>query len=240
MTGRTVDEAIEKALAKLGAGKDDVEVVVLARGGGGFLGIGGQEARVQVSLKEVDAVDFAKETLETLLRHMGVSATAGLPETTPAKGQPGAEGVLSFNIDGEDAGLLIGRRGETLSALQFMVNFIVSRKTQQRMIINIDVEDYRARRYESLKNVALRMADRVAQTGRPYTMEPMPARERRIIHVALADHPRVMTESTGEGEARKLTISPKRGGPRPQRDQPPYRGQPGQERRPRFGAGPPQ
>jgi len=214
MTGKTVDEAIEKALAKLGVGIDDVEVVVLDRGRGGILGIGAEEARVQVMPRQVDLIDLAKETIESLLRAMGVSATVGLPETSASKAPSATAGSLAFNIDGEDAGLLIGRRGETLSALQFIVNFILSRKSQKRTIIDIDVEDYRARRYESLRNLALRMAERVAQTGRPFIMEPMPARERRIVHLALTDHPRVTTESVGEGEARQVTVVPKHG-PRP-------------------------
>ncbi len=120
-------------------------------------------------------------------------------ETTPS-------GNLVFNLEGEDAGLLIGRRGETLASLQFLVNFILSRKLKGRVSVVIDVEGYKQRRDEALKALASRMAEKVVATGRPVTLEPMPARERRIVHMALSDHPKVSTESVGQGEARKVTL----------------------------------
>ncbi len=174
--------------------------------------MGSEEARVRVELRSGDLVDLAKGTIENLLRIMGVSATVGLPEAPARAGADEPGDNLTFDIDGDDAGLLIGRRGETLSSFQFLVNFILSRKVQNRVHTNIDIEGYRARRYESLRALAHRMAERVANTGRPFTLEPMPARERRIVHLALSSHPRVTTESDGEGEDRKVTIAPKRGG----------------------------
>ena len=212
VTGKTVDEAIEKALAQLGVGRDDVEVVVVDKGRSGILGLGSGEAKVRVDLRSGDLVDLAKATIENILRIMGVKATVGLPETPVRAGAGETGDNLTFNIDGEDAGLLIGRRGETLSSLQFLVNFILSRKVQNRVQTNIDVEGYRERRYESLRALANRMAERVANTGRPFTLEPMPARERRIIHMELTNHSRVTTESSGEGDDRKVNILPKRGG----------------------------
>ena len=211
MTGRTVDEAIDKAAQQLGVAREDVEVVVLDKGRAGIFGVGAELARVRVSVADVDAVDLAKRTIEDLLREMGVSATVGLPERSGSKDDDDP-GTLSFNIDGEDAGLLIGRRGETLSSLQFVLNFILSRKTQSRVMVSLDVEGYRERRNEVLRSMAARMAERATMSGRSVAMEPMPARERRIVHMALADHARVTTESVGEGEERRVTIVPKRAG----------------------------
>lgn len=130
--------------------------------------------------------------------------------------EPAPEGQLTaaFDIAGEDSGLLIGRRGDTLSSLQFLVNFMLSRKLKNRVMVNIDVEGYRERRTQALRNLAMRMADKVKASGRPITLEPMPARERRTVHVALAEHPHVMTQSVGDGESRKVVIMPRRpGGP---------------------------
>jgi len=209
MMGRTVEEAVQKALDQLGVGREDVEVDVLDEGRGGILGIGAAEAKVRVELRHGDVLDLSKETLETLLRGMGVSATVDIPQTQSKEGENRGP---AFNIDGEDAGLLIGRRGETLTALQFILNFLLSRKVKTRVNATIDVEGYRERRYESVRATANRLAERVASTGRIFTMEPMPARERRVVHVELSGHPRVTTESIGEGEGRKVTIVPKRGG----------------------------
>ena len=190
---------------------DDVEVDVLDEGRGGILGIGSAEARVRVELLHGDVVDLSKETLETLLSGMGVDATVDLPQTPPKTVEGETQGP-AFDIDGEDAGLLIGRRGETLNALQFMLNFLMSRKVKTRVNATIDIEGYRERRYETLRAMGARLAERAASTGRTFSMEPMPARERRIVHLALSKHPRVTTESVGEGDARKVTIVPKRGG----------------------------
>ena len=189
-----------------------MDVVVVEKGRTGILGLGSEEARVLVEVREEDTFDIAKETLEELLRGMGVSAAVGLPETSFRKPEHDSQSGPSFEIDGEDAGLLIGRRGESLSALQFVLNMLLSRKLHKRVNATIDVEGYRERRYESLRSMANRMAERVAASGRTYSMEAMPARERRIVHIALATHSRVTTESVGEGEDRKVTIIAKRGG----------------------------
>ncbi len=116
-----------------------------------------------------------------------------------------------IDIAGEDSGLLIGRRGETLRALQFLVNLAVrNRLNGEDVRVILDVERYRERRHNSLHEMALRVADRVASSGRAISLEPMPAAERRVIHMALADHPRVSTESAGFGESRQVTVAPKK------------------------------
>ena len=145
----------------------------------------------------------AKITVDNLLRSMKVSATA-----TPRLQQEGEEDTIELDIEGEDSGLLIGRRGETLRALQFTVNLLVGQSTRGRVIL--DVEGYRERRYSSLRTLASRVAERVASTGRPITLEPMAPNERRVIHMTLAENPRVATESTGMGESRKITVLPRR------------------------------
>ncbi len=242
VTGKTVEEAIDKAIQQLGVSREDVEIVVLDKGRGGILGLGAEQARVQVTVKTVDTVDLAKETIESLLRAMGVDAAVGLPERSSAlPGQKDKDpGTLTFNIDGADAGLLIGHRGETLDSLQFIVNFILSRKAEDRVNVAVDVEGYRERRYELLRSQADRMADRAVATRRSVAMEPMPARERRIVHMHLSTNPKVNTESVGEGYERRVTVIPKPGAVgRPPGSRPPGNGPPANRPPPRFRQGPP-
>ena len=114
-----------------------------------------------------------------------------------------------IDVTGEDSGLLIGRRGETLRALQFLVNLVVNNNlADERVRVILDIERYRERRHNSLSDMALRVADKVATSGRAISLEPMPAVERRVIHMALAENPRVSTESSGLGDSRKVTIAP--------------------------------
>jgi spoIIIJ-associated protein len=147
---------------------------------------------------------MAKEVLEGLLALMDVPATVNLEER-----RVGNEEFEAFDIRGEDLGILIGRRGETLTALQYVTNLVVSRRVKARVGVLVDVEGYRQRRYESLQSLAQRSADRVKATGSPITLEPMPSAERRIIHLELHDHADVMTESVGQGDERKVSVVPK-------------------------------
>jgi spoIIIJ-associated protein len=216
-SGKTVDEAIENALAKLNLDRSQVEIEVLSEGRSGILGIGGEDARVLVrprgapTTPTIEGEDTKKavETLERLLELMDIDAGVSVraPET-PGDGVGLVTAVL--DVRGEDLGILIGRRGETLSCLQYMVNLMVSRQLKMRGTFGVDVEGYRRRREESLKGLARRMADRVRASGQPVTLEPMPPNERRIIHLALAKDPTVITESVGEGESRKVSITPPR------------------------------
>lgn len=111
-----------------------------------------------------------------------------------------------FEIEGDDAGLLIGRKGDTLKTFQFLVRYIVSQRIDDRAYLMIDVEGYQQRRQQSLENMARRVASRVADTGRSITLEPMPPAERRMVHIALSDHPSVTTESTGYGDSRQVVV----------------------------------
>ena len=151
-----------------------------------------------------EVVRVGYDVLSTLLDKMGVSADVYLRE--PYTGDD--EGPV-FEIEGDDSGLLIGTRGETLRALQFIVSFLVSRRMGERTNLMVDVEGYQQRRYDSVANLARRVAQRVAQRGRSIPLEPMPPNERRQVHMALADRDDVETESDGYGDRRKVVIHPK-------------------------------
>ena len=212
ISARTVEEAIDLALEQLGVSREQVEVVVLQKGKSGLLGIGAEEARIRVSVlpaisaaEAEDAALAAKEVVEMLLALMKVPATVDIT-------QPPVEGAARFALDiqGEDLGTLIGRRGLTLAALQYITNIIVAHRLKVRLLVVVDVAGYKQRRYKALQALALRMAERVQASGQSVTLEPMLANERRIVHLALADHSHVITRSVGEGEARKVTILAKR------------------------------
>lgn len=210
-TGKTVEEAIENGLVELGRERHEVTVEVLSKGRPGLFGIGGEAARVRLAwvsfaTPEGDDVAYAQETLETLVRLMGLDATTSVraPET-PGDGVGLVKAVL--DIQGDDLGVLIGRRGQTMAALQYMLNLLVTKRHKQHAPFGVDVDGYRQRREESLRELAFRMAERVRDTGRPVTLEPMPPNERRIVHLALAKDPTVGTASVGEGESRKVAIS---------------------------------
>jgi spoIIIJ-associated protein len=120
-------------------------------------------------------------------------------------------GAVAFNIVGDDLGILIGRRGQTLDCLHYVVRLIVGHQTDEWVPIVIDVEGYKERRYQALQDFARQMAEQVKAKGTPFKCEPMPPAERRLIHLALADDPDVSTESTGFGESRRVVILPKDG-----------------------------
>ena len=143
-----------------------------------------------------ELADVAREVLETLLEGMGIEASLAQTDNDP----------VTFNIKGEDLGILIGRRGQTLASLQYLVRIIVSYKIQEWLPIVIDVDGYKERRYQALQDLAARMAEQVKTRKMPFSMEPMPAYERRIIHLTLADNPYVATQSVGVGDTRKVVI----------------------------------
>ncbi|MCH8205613.1 MAG: protein jag [Chloroflexi bacterium] len=203
---KTKEEAIEIALKELDAERGEVEIDVVSVGKSGILGIGSEPARVRVTLldKPTDLVKTTSEVLDSLMSKLGVSVVVSLKQAE----RPDLGGPV-FEIEGDDSGLLIGRRGETLRSLQFLVRVIVGRRLQARANLLIDVEGYQQRRYQTLTNMALNVAQRVAATGRSIPLEPMPPDERRIVHVALAEHAQVTTESTGEGDSRQVVVRPK-------------------------------
>jgi spoIIIJ-associated protein len=213
MNGKTVEEATQRALEELGVGREEVRVTVLEEGRHGILGLNAREARIRVeplvftSEKESNTADVAKDVLETLLSMMEVAASVvspAWPFVEEATTIP-----IAFDIKGDDPGILIGRHGQTLSCLQYIVRLIVGHQTETWVPIIIDVEGYKQRRYEALQALAWHIAKQVKAKEESFTLEPMSAYERRIIHITLADHPDVTTQSSGENEARKVVIIPK-------------------------------
>jgi spoIIIJ-associated protein len=226
VTARTVSEAIEKALSKLGKTREEVDISVLSEGSRGILGIGGEEARILVSPRDLapapapsaarasaptsqQYAEVARDVLENLLGGMRISAEVEIKPVPSAAAQEGFVAALDI-VKPEDVGILIGRRGETLGAIQFLTTLIVAKKVGKWGKILVDVEGYRSRREVTLRNLATRIASRVQETRQPMALEAMPANERRIVHLALQNHPAVTTASTGEGDERHVVISPKR------------------------------
>ena len=210
MTARTVEEATELALKELDVDRDEAEVEILSRGKSGFLGIGGEPARVRVTKiapgvgGTAGAAAVAVETVSRILQ----AAQVNVSRTVRAANDPETGGPI-IDLEGEDSGLLIGRRGQTLQALQFIVNLIVRNQYGEGVRVVLDVERYRQRRETSLRDMATKVAVRVVQSNRAVTLEPMSPADRRIVHTALTDHPGVITESTGIGDDRKVNIMPR-------------------------------
>lgn len=199
-TGRSVDEAVELALAELGVGRDQVEVEILEEvENRGFLGIvRHREVRVRVRRKESRA-DLAAE----FVRQVGDLLELPLKVTAAEDAEK-----IAVDVEGVDLGLLIGRRGQTLEALQYLTNAVVNRVSRERRPIVVDVQGYRRRRGEALERLARRMAERAVRTGREVVLEPMTPQDRRIVHLALQGHSRVATASEGEEPFRKVVITP--------------------------------
>ncbi len=157
--------------------------------------------------------NIGRDVVQNLLRRMRIQARPQI-EIHPPVEDPGSEEesqspLVTINLIGPDLATLIGRRGEVLTDLQYVFNLIMNKKTRTWGKVLVDVEGYRARRKTNLINLARRMADQVLATRQPITLEPMAAYERRLVHIALLDHPYIRTESFGTGEERKVTIFPK-------------------------------
>ncbi|MBN2463506.1 MAG: protein jag [Dehalococcoidia bacterium] len=205
VSGKTVSEALQLALEQLGVSEDEVQVAVLKKGKSGVLGMGAEEAKIKVTLlpvsgEKLDVAEVAKDVTETLIKSMKITADVSVTQET------NGELPVTLNIEGDDLGVLIGRRGQTLASLQYIIRLIVAEKLKAWVPVNVDIAGYKKRRYESLQDLALRLAEQVKRSRRLITLEPMPADERRIIHLALTDNPDVTTQSMGEGEMRKVAI----------------------------------
>lgn len=204
---KTVDEAIEQALDKLGLDRSEVEIEIISKGKAGIFGFGSEEAKVIVRRRgesaDTDVATLGKEVLSELLSLMNISATVDVRQDVDEHTR------VLLDVSGTDLGILIGRRGDTLSSLQYIVNLIASRKLMVNAGLTVDVERYRERRYESLRSLATRIADEVKSTDRSISLEPMPSNERRIVHLTLREHVDVFTQSVGHGEGRKVVVSPK-------------------------------
>lgn len=199
--GKTIDEAIELGLQELGVLRDEVIIEVIEEPSKGLFGlIGGRPAKVRLTLK-----DNPVQRTERLLK--GIFAAMDIPVEVKITEQ---DQILLVNMEGPDLGVLIGRRGETLDSLQYLVNLAVNKNQEQRRKIILDVEGYRKRREETLQKLAIRLADKAKQRGRSVVLEPMNSQERRIIHTALQGRDDIYTFSEGEEPFRKIIISPKK------------------------------
>lgn len=200
--GKSVEEAIKAALDDLGCGIEDVTVEVLEEPGKRLLGIiGSKPAVVRVSVVEKPEKE-ARQIVEELLQRMKLEYQVDSVEWD--------NGMTRINIIGNDMGLLIGRKGETLNALQFLAGLMVNRKRDQKMRIVLDVEDYRKKREQSLESLALRLSEKVKQTQKNVIMRPMNPQERRIVHTVLQDDPQLITYSMGDEPNRKVVIALKK------------------------------
>lgn len=229
--GPSVEDAIENGLDQLGLPRDAVEVEVLDQGQSGFLGIGNRQVRVRLTLtddkkeekketakkpiqaeyedpEDLDELEVAKRkakaVVEHLLNSMRIQANvaARILEPEDDRDHP----MVLIEVTGKDLSILIGRRAETLNSLQYITSLVLNNQVGHWVPLMIDVQGYRFRRERQLRQLARRLADQVIQTGRKQVLEPMPANERRLIHLELRYHPFVTTESVGEEPNRRTTI----------------------------------
>lgn len=198
-TGKNEDEAVSAALALLGRAREDVTVEILERAKQGFLGLGASPAKVRVSYEcEDDAVTRVRSFVSGLLERLGSDAE---PEVTQS-----GENSLLVELKGENLGSLIGRRGETLDAIQHITNYAVNRAGGTRLRVSVDAENYRAKRTEALEQLARKMAAKVVRFRRDMSLEAMNSYERHVIHAALQDYAGVATESTGIEPNRRVIV----------------------------------
>jgi len=228
----SVEEAIEQGLDQLGLPRDAVKVDVLDEGKSGFLGVGSRQVRVRLTIGEEPSEKDEKKSSESLhpvsiegesfsddleeakvkserivknlLTKMKVRADVNARILDPE--DENDRSMVLIEITGKDLSILIGRRAETLNAIQYITSLMVNQEMGTWMPLMIDVQGYRFRRERQLRQLARRLADQVVQTGRKQVLEPMPANERRLIHLELRYHPFVTTESVGEEPQRKTTI----------------------------------
>lgn len=244
--GRTVDDAITEALIELGASTDEVEIEIISKGSKGLLGFGAKEAKVRVTLKEVEAKDElevqevkevmpekismderiktskdvddledtivaseeeiekviknAKEFLNKLLEQINIECTI--------KSEIVNGNRISISLEGKNMGIIIGKRGETLDAIQYLVNIVANKERKEYIKIMLDTENYRARREETLRRLAFKLSKKVQKSRKPIILEPMNPYDRRIIHSALQDSKFVKTHSEGKEPFRKVVITP--------------------------------
>lgn len=198
--GKTVDEAILNGLDQLGLGIDEVEIEILQEGTKGLFGLG-KSAQVRMTVKAEATGSSAGNFLNGLLARMGVPATAEVEETDES---------ININLTGDSSGVLIGRRGETLDALQYLTSLVVNKNAEQYKRVVLDTENYRKKREETLVRLANRIAGKVVRTGKRVVLEPMNPYERRVLHATLQNHPKVETVSEGEEPFRRVIVKRKK------------------------------
>ena len=200
-TGKTVDAALTAALNELGKAADQVEYEVLEEGKKGLFGIGASDAKIRVWLKETPALR-AVEMLEKLIENMHLNAEVQVLSETD-------EEVL-LNIDGDNLGVLIGRRGDVLDSVQYLATLSANLGRPGYYRVSVDAQGYRAKRADVIRGIARRMAEKVKKYHRAFQLDPMSAYERRIVHSECQNIEGVTTHSIGEGVDRRVVISPEK------------------------------
>ena len=208
--GKTTEEAIRQACAHFQLPAESLDIEIVSVGSPGLFGIGGRKARVRVVLQreveegeaDADLLPQAQELLERILELMG--------EKAKVAGRFDEEDRLSLSIAAEDAGLLIGKQGQTLEALQYLLTKVIAKKARRKVRVFIDIESYRARHQEALTQLALKSGEKAKKSGRPITLNPMNPHDRRIVHLALQGDKEVKTMSRGEGLYKKVVVYPMR------------------------------
>lgn len=202
-TAKSVSEAKELVLNELGLAEEDVDISVVDEGSKGFLGLGAKDACVSAEVKDVNAA-AAKKFLGQLFATMNIEVDI--------KAESDGN-MLNVELVGEDLGIVIGKRGDTLDSLQYLTSLVVNGLNDEYIKVTLDAENYRQKRHDSLIALSERLAQKVAKTGRKHTLEPMNPYERRIIHANLQSNENVTTFSVGEEPYRKVVISPKNARP---------------------------
>lgn len=221
---QSVDEAIEKGLSDLGLPREAVEITVLDEGGQGLLGLGSRQARVRISIlteeesepqetspstvpeDKDEVLRLVEEIISELLEKMNLQAKVNAHYGEESENLPYRPVLV--DITGNDLSILIGRRAKTLNALQYISRLIIGKELEHGIPLSIDVEGYRDRREQQVRQLARRVAEQVVDTGREQALEPMPANERRFAHLELQDESQVYTESMGSEPHRKVVIYP--------------------------------
>jgi spoIIIJ-associated protein len=200
---KTVEEAIAAACDKLGMPQEELEIEIISRESSGIFGIfGAKKARIRVTPKQApaeSAVQHAKDVLTRILKHIE------LPTVVEAES---TDDQITLNIISNGSGLLIGKRGKTLQALQYLVSKILQREMGESVSVVVDTENYRSKRESGLSELAQQLSEKVKKARRPFTTGPLNAHDRRVVHLALKDDQDVRTKSKGEGNLRKVVIYP--------------------------------
>lgn len=195
-SGKSVEEALRLALIDLDATREQVEVEILDEGSKGFLGLGAKETKIRVTKKN-DVVEVAKTFLNNVLKEMNINADIEVALIDES---------LHVNMIGEDMAILIGKRGQTLDSLQYLLSLVVNKNRDDYLRVILDTENYRAKRKETLESLAEKLAMKVKKSRKNVILEPMNPYERRIIHSALQNNPSVSTKSEGDEPYRKVVI----------------------------------
>ena len=206
--GDSTEEAIEKASRELNLPIEDLVIDIIEPGSAGIFGlVGTKKTKIRINIRDNEGLDDTKgfETAKQILEDI----LALIPVATSVSGKQ-SDGKISLNIEGDSSGILIGRKGKTLDALQYIVNMAVNRMSEKKIRVEIDSENYRQKRVESLTQLALKIGDKVKKFKKPFTTNPLNPHERRIVHLALKGDEKLETKSRGEGILKKVVIIPKR------------------------------